>query len=110
LARHGFVLNDLARSWHGYAGAWLSSRLATRNRMTRHDAPLSVLRAYTPAELRNLLVRAGIHGAVVRRRPLFRMTAVKQHPCEQQHANSLPHTVWRLNQPGPSFNQAQDAH
>ncbi len=88
LARHGFVLNDLARSWHGFAGAWLSSRIATRNRLTRHDAPLSVLRAYTPAELRDLLKRAGIEGAVVRRRPLFRMTAVRQSRCTSEVAGA----------------------
>jgi len=77
LARYGFVLNDLRRGRAGYAAAWLSSHLATRNRLTRHDAPLSVLRAYTPAELEALLTRAGVGGAVVARRPLFRMTATR---------------------------------
>ena len=76
LARRGFVVNDLVRGRAGYATAWLTSRLFTRNRLTRHDAPLSVLRAYTPPELEGLLARAGISGAIVRRHPLFRMTAV----------------------------------
>ena len=77
LARNGFVLNDIQRGTVGYVAAWASSRLGTRNRLTRHDMPLSVLRAYTPAELRTLLDHAGITDAVVTRHPLFRMAAVK---------------------------------
>ena len=62
LARIGFILNDLRRGRLGYAAAWLAARLTTRNRLTRNDAPLSVRRAYTPAELAELLRRAGIDG------------------------------------------------
>jgi SAM-dependent methyltransferase len=76
LSRLAFVVNDLTRSRAAYAAAVATSRLLTRNRLTRNDAPLSVLRAYTPVELRNLLARAGVEGAVVRRRPLFRMVAI----------------------------------
>lgn len=77
LGRYGFVLNDIRRGAVGYGAAWAASRLATRNRLTRHDMPLSVLRAYTPAELRALLRRAGVADATVRTRPLFRMTATR---------------------------------
>src|SRR5215217_4775076 len=76
LARFGFVVNDLMRCRAGYAVAIGTSRLLTRNRLTRHDAPLSVLRAYTPAELRGLFRQAGMQDVNVRRRPLFRMVAV----------------------------------
>lgn len=77
VSRVGFVLNDLARSRRGYLGAWLAAHLTTRNRLTRHDAPLSVRRAYTPAELAALLAQAGVRGATIARRPWFRMMAVK---------------------------------
>lgn len=50
VGRHVLVVNDLERSWPGYAAAWLFGHLLTRNRLTRHDAPLSVQRAYTPEE------------------------------------------------------------
>jgi len=60
VSRVGVVVNDLDRTRHGYLGAWLLSRLATRNRYTRHDAPLSVRRAYRPAELVRLASRAGL--------------------------------------------------
>lgn len=77
LARAGFVLNDIRRSFPGHLAARLSARLATRNRLTRHDMPLSVLRAYTPAELTDLLEQAGVAGALVTTHPLFRMAAVR---------------------------------
>jgi SAM-dependent methyltransferase len=76
LARTGFILNDLCRSRLGYVAAWIASRLTTRNRLTRHDAPLSVLRAYTPSELEALLGRAGINDAVISTHLWFRMAAV----------------------------------
>jgi ubiquinone/menaquinone biosynthesis C-methylase UbiE len=76
LSRTGFILNDIRRCLAGFVAAWAASRVATRNRLTRHDMPLSVLRAYTPDELRALLRQAGIHDASVTRHPLFRMAAV----------------------------------
>jgi SAM-dependent methyltransferase len=79
LSRIGFIVNDLARSRPGYMGAWLVGRLATRNRITRHDAPLSALRAYTPGELRALLDMAGVTDVEVRSSPWFRMAATKVH-------------------------------
>jgi ubiquinone/menaquinone biosynthesis C-methylase UbiE len=61
VARLGIVVNDLRRSRAAYLGAWLIAHLGTRNRLTRHDGPLSVRRAYTPDELSALLAAAGVH-------------------------------------------------
>jgi SAM-dependent methyltransferase len=74
----GFIVNDLRRGAIGYGATWLASRLTTRNRLTRHDAPLSVRRAYTPVELRSLLDEAGVVDAEIRTVPWFRMVAVKR--------------------------------
>lgn len=60
VARLGVVINDLVRGRRAWAGAWLLSRIATRNRLTRNDAPLSFRRAYTVAELTALLAAAGL--------------------------------------------------
>lgn len=60
VARLGIVLNDLVRGRLAWLGAWWLSRLTTRNRYTRHDAPLSVRRAYTVAELTSLVAAAGM--------------------------------------------------
>jgi ubiquinone/menaquinone biosynthesis C-methylase UbiE len=60
VARLGVVVNDLVRGRWALAGAWTLTRLATRNRYTRNDAPLSVRRAYTRPELRAMLARADL--------------------------------------------------
>lgn len=60
VARHGVVINDLTRGRFLYLGAWLLAHVATTNRYTRHDGPLSVRRAYTPDELVSLLEQAGL--------------------------------------------------
>jgi ubiquinone/menaquinone biosynthesis C-methylase UbiE len=60
VARRGIVVNDLIRSRGAWLGAWLLSHLATRNRYTRRDAPLSVRRAYSVGELTSLIAAAGL--------------------------------------------------
>lgn len=72
VARTGMVVNDLERSRAGLAGAWLFAHALTRNRMTRHDAPLSVRRAYTAGEARALAHVAGWQAPRVRRAVPFR--------------------------------------
>jgi hypothetical protein len=60
VARLGIVVNDLNRGRVQWVGAWLVSHALTWNRYTRHDAPLSVLRAYRRREMRDLLDKAGL--------------------------------------------------
>jgi ubiquinone/menaquinone biosynthesis C-methylase UbiE len=60
VARLGVIVNDLDRSRIGLVGAWLIGHLLTGNRLTRHDAPLSVRRAYRPGEMAELLRAAGL--------------------------------------------------
>lgn len=60
VARLGIVVNDLDRGRIHWLGAWLIGHLLTRNPYTRFDGPLSVRRAYTPREMRELLARAGL--------------------------------------------------
>jgi len=67
------VVCDLRRSPVAFAATWLWSR-TSRNRLTRHDAPLSVRRAYTPDEALALARDAGWRAPRVRREPFFRMT------------------------------------
>jgi hypothetical protein len=60
VSRLGVVVNDLERSRIGWVGAWLIGHLLTGNRYTRHDAPLSVLRAYRAKEMSLMLRAAGL--------------------------------------------------
>jgi SAM-dependent methyltransferase len=73
VARLSPLVCDLRRGALAYSATWLWSR-TSRNRLTRHDAPLSVLRAYTPAEALALARDAGWRAPRVRREAFFRMT------------------------------------
>jgi ubiquinone/menaquinone biosynthesis C-methylase UbiE len=59
VARSGIVVNDLDRSWTTLLGAWLLAHGLATSRYTRHDAPLSVRRAYTQDEMTQLIREAG---------------------------------------------------
>jgi len=63
LARRGIVISDLVRHPLAYHGIGLLTKLTTRNIMTLTDAPLSVRRAFTFKEWRELFRQADI-GAV----------------------------------------------
>lgn len=78
VAREAFVVHDLLRSWRAYAGAWLQTRLQTRNRLSRHDGPLSVLRSFTLPEIRAVVALAGVGGVEIRAHPLFRVALVRR--------------------------------
>jgi ubiquinone/menaquinone biosynthesis C-methylase UbiE len=73
VARLTPLVCDLRRGAVAFAATWLWSR-TSRNRLTRHDAPLSVRRAYTPDEAAALAREAGWRAPRVRREPFFRMT------------------------------------
>lgn len=73
VARRAVFVNDLERSRLAWIGAWLLAHGTTRNRLTRHDAPLSVQRAYTKEEILGLCRQAGWHSARFTRARFFRM-------------------------------------
>jgi SAM-dependent methyltransferase len=77
VARGGFIVNDIGRSWGAYLGALLDTRLFTRSRLARHDGPLSVLRAFTVSEMRAMIAGAGVHNVDIRRHPWFRIALVR---------------------------------
>jgi ubiquinone/menaquinone biosynthesis C-methylase UbiE len=72
VARLGVVVNDLSRGRLAWLGAWLVGHVLTANRLTRADAPTSVRRAYTRAEMTALLARAGL-------RPIALVTGFAGH-------------------------------
>lgn len=60
VSAHGVLVNDLIRAWHPWIVAKLLAHTVTRNELTRFDGPVSVLRAYTPDELKLLFEAAGL--------------------------------------------------
>jgi SAM-dependent methyltransferase len=72
---NGLVLiADLERRRAALLGARLLARtLWSRNPLVRHDGPVSVMRGFTPVELHEIAVKAGLVRARVRRVPVFRL-------------------------------------
>jgi ubiquinone/menaquinone biosynthesis C-methylase UbiE len=59
VARFGTACVDLVRGRLAVFCIWLLTAVVMRNAMTRHDARLSIRRAFTPGELRGMAQRAG---------------------------------------------------
>lgn len=77
VARDRIVVNELERCLPNYLGARLLAVTRWRaNRLTRHDGPLSVLRAFTGTELRSITVRAGLRVLSLRRHFFHRLVLV----------------------------------
>jgi hypothetical protein len=91
-AGRALVVSDLRRSWLAYLGARALAPVQ-RSAMSRHDGPLSALRAYTPAEARRLCAGAGLEGAVVRPDGAFRLLI-----------------VWRRLQPWAGLSRRSGSH
>lgn len=81
-ARRAVVVNDLRRHRVPWAFIALVSRLTGRSRMFRHDAPLSVLRGFTDAELASVASESGSRRFVLERRWPFRLvlTVASEEP------------------------------
>ena len=72
-ARLGILVNDLHRSRIAHAVIFLLTRIFTRNRLTRYDAPVSVMNAFTPSEFRELAVQAEIEPFEIHRHFPYRI-------------------------------------
>ena len=71
-ATTGIVINDLHRHWFAYHAIKLLTRLFSNSEMVRHDAPVSVRRAFTKRELMHILHAAGIKKFEIKWRWAFR--------------------------------------
>jgi ubiquinone/menaquinone biosynthesis C-methylase UbiE len=79
ISRTGYIVNDLNRSWIGAWTAWLYTHSTTRNPMTLHDSHISVLRAFTPDELRSMAEEATLRRYRISTQPFFRLILVGTH-------------------------------
>jgi 2-polyprenyl-3-methyl-5-hydroxy-6-metoxy-1,4-benzoquinol methylase len=73
VAAIGYFIIDLRRSWVAWLLITILTRLFSRNRLTRHDGPMSVLRSYTVAELDLLADKAGLEKRSIVREPFWLM-------------------------------------
>lgn len=72
LTQGAALVTDLRRSRMAQASIFALTALVYREPMTRHDARLSAVRAFSFAELRKLAIAAGWWGFRQSRRPFFR--------------------------------------
>ena len=70
------IVIDLIRGHLAYAAVWLLTQIWMNDPYTRHDGRLSVLRAFTPEEIRSLAAKAGWKEMTWRRLPWFRQAIV----------------------------------
>ena len=75
VAKGAVVINDLVRHPVHYALAW-AGRVFYRSRLTRHDAPASVRRAYTIQEMSAMLSASRAARVEVEQHFLYRMGAI----------------------------------
>jgi ubiquinone/menaquinone biosynthesis C-methylase UbiE len=76
IARRAVIINDLARHLVPYYFTRLTGPFLTTSFLTRNDAPVSVLRGFTAAELRLLASEAGLRRVEVRRRFPYRLLMI----------------------------------
>jgi ubiquinone/menaquinone biosynthesis C-methylase UbiE len=74
VARVRVVVSDIRRSWIAAAGLWVASFPLRFHAVSRHDGVVSVLRGFTPEELRDTVRQAVARTPVVHRRWGFRVT------------------------------------
>ena len=74
VARVRVVVSDLRRSWMAAAGLWIASFPLLFHPISRHDGVVSVLRGFTPDELRRTVADAVGQTPRVCRRFAFRVT------------------------------------
>lgn len=79
VTRRAVLVNELERAWPHLIGAKLLSwTLWRRDHVTRHDAPVSVRRGFTPAELLDCARAAGFTHARVRRSFFYRLVLIAE--------------------------------
>ncbi len=81
VSKHGWLVNDLRRAWSAWYLFRAVSCLLRMNRLTRHDGPASVLRAYSISEYRAMPETLGLQQTQdfhIRRSLFYRAAIVRE--------------------------------
>jgi len=76
VSRGWVLVSDLRRSWLAAGGFWLGATAFGFHYITRHDGVVSVMRGFTPDELRRLVLESTGSVPLVRREAFWRVTAL----------------------------------
>jgi ubiquinone/menaquinone biosynthesis C-methylase UbiE len=82
VSRCGVIISDLERATPAYFWIYLLSRLFTKNKITRHDGPLSVQRAYQKNELAEI-AQGVLEHFTIRQTAYYRQLLVSEKSCER---------------------------
>ncbi len=74
--RMGIIINDIHRHWLAYYSIKWLTQIFSRSAMVRHDAPLSVRRAFRKRDLEEILRRAGFMNYKIKWRWAFRWQVI----------------------------------
>jgi ubiquinone/menaquinone biosynthesis C-methylase UbiE len=83
LTTRGFVVSDLRRDRPTLWGVRAAMALVRAHPFTRHDAPASVRRAFTPAEYRRMVGLSGVQGVRLHAHWYFRVALVQDKKLVQ---------------------------
>ncbi len=81
VAKKGWLVNDLRRSKSAWRLFKIVSHLAGMNRMTKHDGPASILRAYSIPEFHAMPSALGLERGtdyMLRQTPFFRVALIRR--------------------------------
>ena len=76
IAKRAVIINDLVRNLVPYYFTRISGPLLAWSFLTRNDAPVSVLRGFTPDEMKELASRAGLSNVRMKRSFPYRLSLV----------------------------------
>ncbi|GAB4455274.1 MAG: class I SAM-dependent methyltransferase [Armatimonadaceae bacterium] len=93
----GLIVNDLLRDAIACGSIYLLTRLLRANRLTQHDAPLSVLRAYTRQEYKQMARDAELPNATVRLFPMYRAVISAHKALNAQGKKGIEQTTPHLS-------------
>lgn len=80
VAKRGWLVNDLRRAWSAWLLFRAVSTITRMNRLTRHDGPASILRAYSVPEYRSMPAPLGLREGTdyrLRRSAFYRVALVR---------------------------------
>ncbi len=93
VARRGVLVIDLNRRWLPYWFVPATRWMFGWDRITAHDAPVSVAAAFRPAELKALALRAELKNVDVRSHGLsYRLTLFSPTNCSPAEEPAKPRT------------------
>lgn len=78
IAKRVVIVNDLVRNLVPYYFTRISGPLLAWSFLTRNDAPVSVLRGFTPDEMKNLARRAGLSIIELKRSFPYRLSLIAE--------------------------------